>query len=111
MTLNLQTEIFGDVVVVHTPEELGSEQADDLEQLLVTLDRVQVVLDLDASETIDSRGLTALLNSQDNLRALGGDLKVATTNANNIKILELTRLNAHLEVFEGVVDAVKSFRE
>ena len=52
-----------------------------------------MVVDLDATETIDSRGLTALLNWQDNLRELGGDLKIATTNPNNRKILEMTRLD------------------
>ena len=27
-TMNLPTEIFGNVIVVHTPEELGTDQAD-----------------------------------------------------------------------------------
>lgn len=110
MTLHLPTEIFGNAIVVHTPEELGTDQAEDLESLLVTLDRVNVVIDLDASETVDSRGLTALLNSQEHLRELGGDLKLAATNLYNRKILEMTRLDQSLEVFESVVDAVKSFR-
>jgi anti-anti-sigma factor len=110
MSLNLPSEIFGNVIVIHTPEELGADQGDSLESLLVTLERVNVVVDFDATETIDSRGLAALLNSQDNLRELGGDLKLATTNLNNRKILEMTRLDQSLEVFESVVDAVKSFR-
>jgi anti-sigma B factor antagonist len=108
--MNLPTEIFGDVIVVHTPEELGNDQADNFERLLDSLDRVRVVLDFDATETIDSRGLTSLLNSQDRLRELDGDLKLATTNLCNRKILEMTRLDQHLEVYESVVDAVKSFR-
>lgn len=108
--MNLPTETFGTVVVVHSPEELGTEQAPGLESLLVKLDRRQVVLDLDSTESLDSRGLTALLNSQDNLRELGGDLKLATTNTSNRKILEITRLDRQLEVFESVIDAVKSFR-
>jgi anti-anti-sigma regulatory factor len=39
-----------------------------------------------------------------------GDLKIATSNPINRKILELTRLDQQLEVFDSVVDAVKSFR-
>jgi anti-sigma B factor antagonist len=108
--MTLPTEIFGNVIVVHSPEELGHDQADSIQAFLTTLDRTSVVLDMDASETIDSKGLTALLDVQDRLRELGGDLKLATTNINNRKILEMTRLDAHLEVFESVVDAVKSFR-
>ncbi len=108
--MNLPTEIFGDVVVVHTPEEVGNEQAARLEGVLTSLERQKVVLDLDATETIDSAGLTALLNVQDNLREIDGDLKIATNNAMNRKILELTRLDQHLEVFESVIDAVKSYQ-
>lgn len=108
--MNLPTEIFGDVIVVHTPEELGADQAEAFEALMVTLERQRVVLDLDSTETLDSQGLTALLESKDNLRELGGDVKIATTNVNNRKILEITRLDRQLEVFESVIDAVKSFR-
>jgi anti-sigma B factor antagonist len=107
--MNLPTEIFGDVIVVHTPEEVGSDQADRLENYLTTLDRHQVVVDLDGTEQLDSAGLTTLLNVQEALRALDGDLKLATANATNRKILEITRLDEQLEVFDAVIDAVKSF--
>ncbi|HEX4129475.1 MAG TPA: STAS domain-containing protein [Pirellulales bacterium] len=108
--MNLPTEIFGDVIVVHTPEEVGTDQADSLEALLVTLERRNVVVDMDATETIDSRGLTALVESQRNLRELGGDLKISTTHDSNRKILEMTRLDRSVEVFDSVVDAVRSFQ-
>ena len=107
--MNLPTEIFGDVVVVHTPEELGNEQAERIEVFLNNLDRSRVVLDLDNTETIDSGGLLTLLTSQEQLRGHLGDLKIATTNAMNRKILEITRLDQQLEVFDSVIDAVKSF--
>ncbi len=108
--MNLQTEIFGDVIVVHTPEELGAEQCDAFEAYVPALDRRNVVLDLDATESLDSKGLVSLLNVQDKLRDGGGEAKVATTNAANRKILEITRLDQQLEVFDSVVDAVKSYR-
>lgn len=107
--MNLQTEIFGDVIVVHTPDELGSDQADGIERFLGTLERNNVVLDLDHTEMIDSAGLSALVSSQESLRALGGDVKIATTNHINRKILEITRLDEQLDVFDSVIDAVKSF--
>ena len=108
--MNLPTEIFGEVIVVHAPDELGTDQAENLEGLLVSLERQRVVLDLDGAESIDSEGLAALWNSRDNLRELGGDLKLATSNATNRKLLEITRLDHQLEVFDSVIDAVKSFR-
>ena len=109
--MNLPSEIFGDVVVVHAPDELGTDQADNFEAHLVSLDRRQLVLDLDSSENFDSRGLAAILNAQDRLHELGGDLKISTGNASNRKILEITRLDQQLEVFESVIDAVRSFRQ
>jgi anti-sigma B factor antagonist len=107
--MNLPTEIFDDVIVVHAPEELASDQCDAFESHLLTLERKQVVLDLDNTETLDSRGLTALLNVQDKLRNENGDVKIAATNATNRKIFEITRLDQQLEVFDSVVDAVTSF--
>jgi anti-anti-sigma factor len=108
--VNLPTEVFGDVVVVHTPEELGADQADGFEACLATLDRIKIVLDLDATEMIDSAGLTSLLEAQETLRERGGQLKVATTNHANRKIMEMTRLDRQLDVFDSVIDAVKSLR-
>ena len=107
--MNLPTEIFGNVIVVHTPDELGADHADQIERFLTTLDRNNVILDIDNSEMIDSAGLAAVLEAHDNLRELGGDLKIATSNHINRKIFEITRLDEELEVFESVLDAVKSF--
>lgn len=107
--MNLPTEIFGEVIVVHTPEEVGSDQAERLENYLTTLERHKVVVDLDGTEQLDSAGLSLLVNSQEALRALDGDLKIATANATNRTILKITRLDQQLEVFDTVIDAVKSF--
>src|SRR6476661_5212821 len=107
--MKLPTEIFGDVVVVHTPEEVGTETALLLERFLTSQERSNIIVDLDGSETIESGGLEALLNAQEALRSLNGDLKIATSNAANRKILEITRLDQQLEVFDTVIDAVKSF--
>jgi anti-sigma B factor antagonist len=76
---------------------------------LIGRERQQVVVDLDSTEALDSAGLTALLDCQVSLRQASGDLKVTTSNATNRKILEITRLDQQLEVFESVVEAVKSF--
>lgn len=107
--MNLTTEIFGSVVVVHTPEEIGEDQADLFLRLLTTQERMNVIVDLDRTESIGSGGLEALLDAQDQLREQHGDVKISTTNSVNRKILEVTRLDRQLEVFDSVIDAVKSF--
>ena len=108
--MNLPTEIFGSVAVVHAPDELGGDLADRVQEFLTGLERSNVVFDLDNAELVDSAGLTMLLDVLDALRAQGGDLKIATTNAVNRKILEITRLDQQLEVFDTVVEAVKGFQ-
>jgi anti-anti-sigma factor len=108
--MNLPTEIFGSVIVVHAPEELGGEQHDEFSHYVTELDRQNVVLDLDATETLDSKGLEAILKIQDELREQTGDVKISTSNPMNRKIFEITRLDDQLEVFDSVIDAVKSFQ-
>jgi len=108
--MNLPTEIFGDVIVVHTPQELGCEQMGEFESFIGGLEPRKVVLNLDATELLDSRGLEGLLTAQEHLRQSGGDVKITTANVVNRKILEITRLDQRLEVFEDVIDAVKSFQ-
>lgn len=107
--MKLPTEIFGEIIVAHTPEELGGDASDVLERCLTTLERSKVIVDLNGTETIESAGLEALLNAQEALQALGGDLKIATTVEANRKILEITRLDQQFEVFDSVIDAVRSF--
>ena len=108
--MNLPTEVFGNVMVIHSPEELGVDQADLFKAYMTGQEHNNIVLDLDNTESLDSAGLTALLDVQDKLREQQGDLKIATTNAINRKILEITRLDRQLEVFDSVIDAVKTFR-
>ncbi|MGV3607665.1 MAG: STAS domain-containing protein [Planctomycetaceae bacterium] len=107
--MKLATETFGSVTVVHTPEELGGDAVKQLEEHLTSLDRVNIVVDLNGTENIDSLGLEALLNAQESLRALGGDLKIATDNSSNQTILRITRIDEQLEVYDTVLTAVKSF--
>jgi len=107
--MNLPTEIFGDVIVVHTPDEVTLENAEELEDFLTTLERSFVIVDMDGTEMLDSIGLEAVLNSMDSLRVMGGDLKVATNNATNRKIFEITRLDQQIDVHSSVLEAVKSF--
>ena len=107
--MKLPTEVFGQVVVVHTPEELSEDLANQLESFLTSLERSRVIVDLDGTEALDSSGLAALLGAQEALREQSGDLKISTKNPVNRKIFEITRLDRQLEVFDSVIDAVKSF--
>jgi anti-anti-sigma factor len=108
--MTLTSETFGSVIVVHSPEDLSADQAPGFEAQLGHAEPALVVLDMDDTEMIDGAGLTALLDARDALRERQGDLKIATANATNRKILEITRLDEQLELFESVIDAVKSYQ-
>jgi anti-anti-sigma factor len=107
--MQLTTETFRDVLVAHAPDELNHERAEQFVDFVTGLVPRNVVMDLDGTEMLDSSGLEALLNAQRGLREDGGELKISTTNATNRKILEITRLDQEFEVYESVIDAVKSY--
>ena len=107
--MNLPTEIFGDVLVVHAPEELNEEHSTRFQNFILGQGRNKVVVDLDSVEALDSAGLSTLLEVQENLQSSSGDLKLISGNSTNRKILEITRLDQQLEVFDSVIDAVKSY--
>lgn len=108
--MKLPTEVFDNVIVVHTPEELSSDTAEEFSSFLAGLEQRYVVLDLDHTETLFSKGLESFLDAHDRLCEEGGEVKIATTNPMNRTILEITRLDRRLDVFDNVLDAVKSFR-
>ena len=107
--MQLPTEIFGEVIVVHAPEEVSEDCAHQFEEFITTQERVKVILEMDGTETLDSAGLASLLKRARPPRQQKGDLRISTNNKVNRKILEITRLDQQLEIYENVLDAVKSF--
>ena len=111
--MQLTKETFGQVMVVHTPDELTTEQAADLLEELTTVingGQLQMVLEMDRTELFDSDGLNALLDLQDLLREKGGGVKVSGLGETGRKVFEVTRLGQRFDLFDSVIDAVSSFR-
>ena len=120
--MQVLTESFGDVLVAHTPDELTDDPAHVFANTLRrTLDsqatesgrtpgRYKIVLQMDRSDAFDSAGLTALLDLHDALREAGGQMKLCGLTATGRKVFEITRLDRRFEVFEGLIEAVSSFR-
>ena len=76
---------------------------------LVAAARIQVVLDLEHVDYIDSTGLGNLVISYTQLKKAGGALKLLHLNKRNVELLALTRLHTIFEVFAEETDAVNSF--
>ncbi|MCS7239081.1 MAG: STAS domain-containing protein [Thermoguttaceae bacterium] len=111
MATPLSAETFGPVTVVHAPEELSGDQVESFRQAVLALPQRCIVLDLDRTELLDSAGLTAIADLGDQIRLQSGQLKIATSDPINRKILEITRLDQELEVLPSVLEAVRSFRQ
>ncbi len=108
--MNLISEVFNGVLVVHAPEYLGDDQSKGLHQYVLHRPQRNVVVDMDATDIVDSKGLSMLLDIHDWLVENDGDLKVSTANSTNRKIFEITRIDKHIDVFRTVLTAVKSFQ-
>ena len=108
--MNLPTEIFGNVVVIHSPEELGAEQAAMFQSCLSRQELHNIVLDLDNTESLDSVGLTALLDVQDQPARTKRRFEDRHHQQHQSQNSGSHPARRQLEVFDSVIDAVKSFR-
>jgi anti-sigma B factor antagonist len=111
--MQLATETFGNVMVVHTPDELTGDTASAFLDALnepIAHGQVWMVLEMDHTELYDSEGLTSLLDLQDRLAEKKGNLKICGLGDPGRKIFEMTRLDRRFDLFDSLIDAVSSFR-
>ena len=111
--MKITTEVFGHVLVAHTPDELTEDTAPLLQDAVagpVGNGIVNIVLQMDGTETYDSQGLESLLDLQDQLRDKGGNIVVSGLPETGAKLFEITRLDRRFDIFDAVIDAVSSFR-
>lgn len=76
---------------------------------VVASGNVNVLLNLEHVEYIDSTGLGALVICFTSLKKAGGALKLINPNKRNVELLLLTKLHTIFEVFNDEQDAVNSF--
>jgi anti-anti-sigma factor len=70
---------------------------------------LNVLLNLEHVEYIDSTGLGAMVICFTSLKKAGGALKLVNPNKRNVELLLLTKLHTIFEVFSDEQDAVNSF--
>ena len=83
------------------------------EELIGIINRgiANLVLDFGKVRYIDSTGLEALTSSQSKARLEGGDIYLICTNANVIRILEVTGLDDYIRIFKNLDDALAAIDE
>ena len=67
-----------------------------------------VVIDLSGVDYIDSTGLGVLMGGAKRVRSAGGDIRLVTAGSHLAKLIELTRLDRVLDMFESVAAATES---
>jgi len=78
-------------------------------QQLVKTGKLNVTLNLQGVDYIDSTGLGALVICYTSLRKAGGRLALLHLNRRQIELLILTKLSTVFELFDDEQDAVNSF--
>jgi anti-sigma B factor antagonist len=71
----------------------------------------RVVVDLDGVPFMDSSGLGALMGGVRRLREIGGDLAIACTREQHLKLFTITGFGEGVSIAPTVEEAAKGFRD
>ncbi len=78
--------------------------------VMIEQDKLQVVVDLDAVPFMDSSGLGALMGGVRRLREAGGDLAIACTREQHLKLFNITGFGEGVSIAPTVEEAASGFR-
>ena len=109
----ITTETYGDVTVARLEDELTSDNAERFRYVLETPLEEGIrhfVIDLEKTEYLDNAGLEALDDLRGKLEDVGGQVKFSGLGPGCRKIFELTRLDRRVDIFDSLIDAVRSFQ-
>jgi anti-sigma B factor antagonist len=76
---------------------------------IVTQNKPKVVVDLDAVPFMDSSGLGALMGGVRRLREAGGDLAIACTREQHLKLFSITGFGEGVAIAPTVEEAAQGF--
>jgi anti-sigma B factor antagonist len=110
--METSVEQLGVVFTVHIAGSVDGLTAEPLQQVFtreLEAGHNQLVADFSAVDHTSSAGLRVLLGTVKRARSGGGDLRLAGTNPDVRKVLDLSGFTGILKVFETVDDAVTSF--
>ncbi len=107
-----QIESQGAVELITPSEALNHENAESLLEMIANQSfsgQPMVVLDLSNVPLVDSAGLEALLDVQQNLREASGTLKLAGLTPLCTDVFRITGLSERFEIYADTKQAVRSF--
>ena len=113
MALDIQEREREGIVILDLKGRLivGEPVSDLREKVreMVSAGKLNIVLNLQNLEYIDSTGLGGLVISYTTVKKAGGALKILNLSQRNVELLVLTKLTTVFEIFDEEQDAVNSF--
>ncbi len=106
--IDLQTEKVGSVIIARVTGDLsgdGEETFADQVIEFVSEGEARLIVDLTGLESIDSSGLSSLINIATRARMRGGDVALVAPNAFVSGVLSVTRLDTWFSVHESIDSA------
>jgi anti-sigma B factor antagonist len=112
MNFSVRENGNGEVIVIRTPKRFTVESASAFKDILndfVKNEKYNFVVDLSATEYMDSSGLGAIVSRIAATRANQGDIRLANPSKSVQDLLDLTQLSRILKIYENVDSGVASF--
>jgi len=110
--MNITAESYGHAIMLNLQGELTSDSTavfmQSVEHQLRDGDVIDIVLNMETVNFIDSAALECLLELQDRLAERFGQVKFVKLSEDVRTILEITRLSSTFDTYDDVNDAVKA---
>jgi anti-sigma B factor antagonist len=112
--VEIEIEDAGDYRILRPTGDLDVYTVGSLRDSLgrmIDEDTPRVVVDLEGVPFMDSSGLGALMGGVRRMREAGGDLAIACTREQHLKLFSITGFGEGVSIAPTVEDAAKGFRE
>jgi anti-sigma B factor antagonist len=112
--MKLKTKEIKDITVISLDGNMvGGPDASALNDYLhklITENKKNIVIDLNAVSFINSSGLGMLIGGLTTMRNAGGEMKLAGASKKIESLLEMTKLHKVFDIHKNVNDAIASFK-
>ena len=110
--MNISCEEYDQIAVVNIDGELSQDTVEAFNNAVQESlgdDRSCFVVNFEKVSIIDSQGLEALLWLKDQCQERQGSVKLAALDETSDTILHMTRIDRAFEIYNDLIEAVKSF--
>jgi anti-sigma B factor antagonist len=110
LAISLEEHHQAEAVVLSVLGEVDMATVSELEESIASLadDGYGLIIDLTATEFMDSTGLRLLLATQERYSERGRKMKVAVDSGPIARLLDVTGLLGHLDVYTSVSEAISA---